>query len=125
MQTISSTPSTRPATTTPPPILDKIKAPLFAINSADDEVNPPELGIMETEIKKVAKGRYILLPWSEKTSGHGTHSNPTIWGDYLKELLAISAPGALRAASKPRTSARLSSAAHLSSTTANPGRLNR
>jgi homoserine O-acetyltransferase/O-succinyltransferase len=75
----------------PSPNLGKIKAPLFAINSADDEVNPPELGIMETEIKKVAKGKYILLPWSEKTSGHGTHSNPTIWGDYLKELLTISA----------------------------------
>ncbi|HEV3414665.1 MAG TPA: alpha/beta fold hydrolase [Puia sp.] len=76
----------------PSPNLGKIKAPLFAINSADDEVNPPELGIMETEIKKVAKGKYILLPWSEKTSGHGTHSNPTVWGDYLKELLTISSP---------------------------------
>jgi homoserine O-acetyltransferase len=76
----------------PSPYLGKIKAPLFAINSADDEVNPPELGIMETEIKKVVKGRYILLPWSDKTSGHGTHSNPTIWGDYLKELLTLSAP---------------------------------
>jgi homoserine O-acetyltransferase len=76
----------------PSPNLGKIKAPLFAINSADDEVNPPELGIMDTEIKKVAKGRYILLAWSEKTAGHGTHSNPTIWGDYLKELLTISAP---------------------------------
>jgi homoserine O-acetyltransferase len=76
----------------PSPNLAKIKAPLFAVNSADDEVNPPELGIMETEIKKVKKGRYILLPWSEKTSGHGTHSNPTIWGDYLKDLLTVSAP---------------------------------
>jgi homoserine O-acetyltransferase len=75
----------------PSPNLGKIKAPLFAINSADDEVNPPELGIMETEIKKVAKGKYILLPWSEKTSGHGTHSNPTIWGNYLKELLTLTA----------------------------------
>lgn len=77
----------------PSPNLTKIKAPLFAVNSADDEVNPPELGIMETEIKNVVKGRYILLPWSEKTSGHGTHSNPTIWGDYLVELLKISEPG--------------------------------
>jgi homoserine O-acetyltransferase len=80
----------------PSPNLGKIKAPLFAINSADDEVNPPELGIMETEIKKVAKGRYILLPWSEKTSGHGTHSNPSIWGDYFKELLTTE-----RARAKP------------------------
>lgn len=77
----------------PSPWLGKIRAPLYAINSADDEVNPPELGIMEKEIKKVQKGRYILLPWSEKTSGHGTHSNPTIWRDYLKELLTISARG--------------------------------
>lgn len=74
----------------PSPHLEKIQAPLFAINSADDEVNPPELGIMEKEIKKVKHGRYILLPITDKTSGHGTHSNPAIWGDYLKELLAVS-----------------------------------
>jgi homoserine O-acetyltransferase len=75
----------------PSPFLEKIKAPLFAINSADDEVNPPELHLMEPNIKRVAKGRYILLPITDKTSGHGTHSNPTIWGNYLKELLEISA----------------------------------
>ena len=68
----------------------RIRAPLFAINSADDQVNPPELGILDTEIKNVAKGRYILLPISEQTTGHGTHSNPAIWGEYLKELLALS-----------------------------------
>jgi homoserine O-acetyltransferase len=76
----------------PDPYLDKIKAPLFAVNSADDEVNPPELGIMEKEIKKVAKGRYILLPITDQTSGHGTHSNPAIWGNYLKELMDLSEP---------------------------------
>jgi homoserine O-acetyltransferase len=74
----------------PSPYLSKIKAPLFATNSADDECNPPELGIMEQEIKKVKQGRYILLPITDKTSGHGTHSNPTIWGEYLEELLKIS-----------------------------------
>jgi homoserine O-acetyltransferase len=74
----------------PSPYLTKIKAPLFAINSADDEVNPPELGFIEREIKKVAKGRYILLPITDQTSGHGTHSNPTVWGEYLKELMKIS-----------------------------------
>jgi len=74
----------------PEPNLSKIKCYFFAVNSADDEVNPPELGLMETAIKKVPKGRYILIPWSEKTSGHGTHTNPTVWGDYLKELLAAS-----------------------------------
>ncbi len=73
----------------PAPHLEKIKAPLFAINSADDEVNPPELGLMEANIPKVKKGRYILIPTSDKTSGHGTHSNPLIWGNYLKELLQL------------------------------------
>jgi homoserine O-acetyltransferase len=72
--------------------LSAIKAPLFAVNSADDEVNPPELGIMDKKIKEVAKGRYILLPITDETSGHGTHSNPAIWGNYLKELLALSEP---------------------------------
>ncbi|HCE55989.1 MAG TPA: hypothetical protein DER05_13750 [Lutibacter sp.] len=70
--------------------LSKIKAPLVAINSADDQVNPPELGLMEKEIKKVEKGTYILLPITDETSGHGTHSNPTIWGKYLADLLMIS-----------------------------------
>src|SRR5262249_11565749 len=74
----------------PEPDLEKIRAPLFAINSADDEVNPPELGFVAREIKRVAKGRYILLPTSEKTRGHGTHSMPEIWGGYLLELLRIS-----------------------------------
>jgi homoserine O-acetyltransferase len=76
----------------PSPNLEKIKANFFAVNSADDECNPPEMGIMEKEIKKIPKGRYILLPITDKTSGHGTHSNPTVWGEYLKELMKISEP---------------------------------
>jgi homoserine O-acetyltransferase len=71
----------------PQPHLEKIKAPLTAINSADDQVNPPELGMMEKEIKRVAGGRYVLLPVSEATNGHGTHSLPAIWGVYLEELM--------------------------------------
>ena len=67
--------------------LSKIKAPLVAINSADDQVNPPELGLMEREIKNVKNGTFILLPITDKTSGHGTHSNPKIWGAYLEQLL--------------------------------------
>ena len=78
----------------PSPMLDRIKAPLFAINSADDEVNPPELGIMEREIKKVAHGRYILIPTSDETRGHGTHSRPVVWNKYLLELLQQSEPHA-------------------------------
>ena len=71
----------------PSPYLSKIKAPLFAVNSADDEINPPELKIMEKEIPKVKNGRYILLPITDKTTGHGTYSNPEVWRSYLKELL--------------------------------------
>jgi homoserine O-acetyltransferase len=74
----------------PAPKLDKIKAPLVAINSADDEINPPELGILEKEIRKVKRGRFVLLPITEETRGHGTHSLPAIWGQYLGELLEAS-----------------------------------
>jgi homoserine O-acetyltransferase len=76
----------------PQPYLSKIKAPLVAINSADDQVNPPELLLMEKEITKVKNGKYVLLPITDKTTGHGTHSNPKIWGEYLKELLLLSEP---------------------------------
>ncbi|MCB0034591.1 MAG: hypothetical protein KDE51_11250 [Anaerolineales bacterium] len=72
----------------PAPDLEKIKAPLLAINSADDQVNPPELGIMEREIKRVKHGRYVLLPITAETRGHGTHSWPALWQHHLAELLA-------------------------------------
>jgi homoserine O-acetyltransferase/O-succinyltransferase len=71
----------------PAPDLEKIKAPLIAINSADDQVNPPELGIVEKEIKRVKRGRFVLIPISDKTRGHGTHSLPELWKQYLAELL--------------------------------------
>ncbi|HEY1240102.1 MAG TPA: alpha/beta fold hydrolase [Bryobacteraceae bacterium] len=77
----------------PAPHLAEIRAPLFAINSADDEVNPPELGILEREIAKVPRGRYVLIPTSEETRGHGTHSRAAVWKQYLIELLRISEPG--------------------------------
>jgi len=54
--------------------LEKIKAPLLQVNSADDFINPPELGIAEREIKRVKDGRFVLLPASEQTHGHGTHT---------------------------------------------------
>ncbi len=75
----------------PEPNLGTIQAPLVAINSADDQVNPPELGIGEREIKKVKHGRFILIPISGETRGHGTHSLPAVWGKYLSELLAQTA----------------------------------
>lgn len=71
----------------PSPRLETIKAPLYAVNSADDEVNPPELGILEREIKRVPRGRYILIPTSDETRGHGTHSRAVVWKKYLVELL--------------------------------------
>jgi homoserine O-acetyltransferase len=76
----------------PAPHLEKIRAPLLAINSADDQVNPPELGILEREIQRVPKGHFVLLPITEETRGHGTHSLPAIWGKYLAELLAQTEP---------------------------------
>jgi homoserine O-acetyltransferase/O-succinyltransferase len=71
----------------PSPLLEKIKAPLVAVNSADDLINPPELGVMEKEIKRVKNGSYILLPITDQTRGHGTHTIASIWQGYLKELL--------------------------------------
>ena len=78
----------------PSPGLEKIKAPLVQINSADDFINPPELGIAEREIKRVKNGRFILLPASEQTHGHGTHTWAAVWQQYLAQLLeaAKSAP---------------------------------
>jgi homoserine O-acetyltransferase/O-succinyltransferase len=72
--------------------LEKIKAPLIAINSADDQVNPPELALMEKLVSRVKRGRYVLLPITSETRGHGTHSLPAIWGSYLAELLKESEP---------------------------------
>lgn len=68
--------------------LDRITAPALFINSADDQVNPPELKLAEMYAAKMPKTRFILLPISEQTRGHGTHSLPAVWGGYLKEFLA-------------------------------------
>jgi homoserine O-acetyltransferase/O-succinyltransferase len=76
----------------PSPQLEKITAPMMYINSADDFINPPELGIAEREIKKVKNGRFVLLPISEETRGHGTHTRAAVWKQYLAELLEKSAP---------------------------------
>jgi homoserine O-acetyltransferase/O-succinyltransferase len=70
--------------------LEKIKAPLLQINSADDFINPPELGIAEREIKHVKNGRFILLPASDQTHGHGTHTWAAVWQQYLAQLLESS-----------------------------------
>jgi homoserine O-acetyltransferase/O-succinyltransferase len=75
----------------PGPDLEKIRAHLLAVNSADDLINPPELGILEREIKRVPNGRAVVLPLSPETRGHGTHTVAALWKQYLEELLAASA----------------------------------
>src|SRR2546426_7101565 len=84
----------------PSPMLQKIQAPLFAINSADDEINPPELGILDREIKRVKRGRYILIPLSDQTHGHQTYNRAVVWKNHLLELLHISEPRGGPAASR-------------------------
>ncbi len=72
----------------PGPGLEKITAPLLAINFADDLINPPELGILEREIKRVRRGRAVTIPASDKTRGHGSHTVAALWKDELVRLLA-------------------------------------
>jgi homoserine O-acetyltransferase len=67
--------------------LEKITAPVLAINSADDQINPPELGLMEKLMPRVKHGKYVLIPISDETRGHGTHSLPAVWGAYLEVFL--------------------------------------
>jgi homoserine O-acetyltransferase len=74
----------------PGPDLEKIRAPLLAINSADDLINPPELAILEREIKRVPRGRALVIPLSEKTRGHGSHTIAALWKNELIRLLTES-----------------------------------
>jgi homoserine O-acetyltransferase len=71
----------------PSPWLERVEAPVLAINSADDLVNPPELGLMERLMPRVRHGRYVLIPVSEATRGHGSHSLPALWGGHLAAFL--------------------------------------
>jgi homoserine O-acetyltransferase len=73
----------------PGPALEKIQAKLVAVNSADDEVNPPELGVMEREIARVRNGRYVLIPAGEKTIGHRTSYLADLWKILLPDLLEV------------------------------------
>jgi homoserine O-acetyltransferase len=70
--------------------LETIQAPVMFVNSADDFINPPELGIAEREIKHVKKGQFVLVPVSGQTHGHGTHTWAAVWQQYLQQLLAAS-----------------------------------
>ena len=71
----------------PGPGLEKIQAPLLAINFADDLINPPELGILEREIKRVKRGKAIVVPASERTRGHGTHTLAFVWKKHFAKFL--------------------------------------
>ena len=75
----------------PAPGLESIRVPVMFVNSADDFINPPELGNAEREIKRVKRGRFVLIPISDQTRGHGTHTWAAVWKDHLDELLKESA----------------------------------
>jgi homoserine O-acetyltransferase/O-succinyltransferase len=73
----------------PLPGLERIQAALLAINSADDERNPPETGITEHALKRVKNGRLYLIPASEDTRGHGTTGMAKFWKEELRQLLQV------------------------------------
>ena len=68
--------------------LSGIKARVLAINSADDEVNPPELDVMGRLFPEVKRGRFVLLPISDLTRGHGTHTVAAAWKQYFAPFVA-------------------------------------
>jgi len=72
----------------PAPLLERITVPVLWINSADDFINPPELGIAEREVKRMPRARFILIPETAQTKGHGTHTWAKFWKGDLAQLLA-------------------------------------
>ena len=76
----------------PSPHLDRITVPVLWINSADDFINPPELGIAEKLVHTMPHAEFVLLPITDKTRGHGTHTISAIWQNYLIQLLNASTP---------------------------------
>jgi homoserine O-acetyltransferase/O-succinyltransferase len=76
----------------PSPHLDQITTPVLWINSADDFINPPELGIAEKQVKRMPNAHFIMIPISDATRGHGTHTVAAVWKDYLIEFLKSTEP---------------------------------
>ncbi len=76
----------------PSPRLDQIQTPVLWINSADDYINPPELGIAEREVKRMPNARFIMIPISDATRGHGTHTQAAVWKDYLSDFMKATEP---------------------------------
>jgi homoserine O-acetyltransferase len=67
--------------------LEKIKAKVLAVNFGDDLLNPPELGVMQAAMKRLKHGRFVLIPGSDKTRGHGTLALASVWGNYVRDAL--------------------------------------
>jgi len=76
----------------PGPGLERIRVPLIAVNSADDLINPPELGILEREVRRVPRGEAVTLPLSPETRGHGSHTVANLWKQHLQRLLEKTEP---------------------------------
>jgi homoserine O-acetyltransferase len=76
----------------PSPHLDRITAPVMWINSADDFINPAELGIAQKMVGQMPHARFVLIPISDATRGHGTHTVAAVWENYLVELMKESEP---------------------------------
>jgi homoserine O-acetyltransferase len=71
----------------PGPGLERISAPVLAVNFADDEVNPPELGVLEREIRRVPRGRHVLIPAGDATRGHRSYYEVGLWKEHLVKFL--------------------------------------
>ena len=71
----------------PEPKLSTITAPVLWINSADDFINPPELGIAQKLVTSMPHAKFILIPISDATRGHGTHTQAAVWKNYLIDFL--------------------------------------
>jgi len=73
----------------PSPELAKIRAPLLAINFADDALNPPELGVVEPAIRRIPRAKFVLIPAGPETHGHYTYFRAAIWKPHLVEFLTV------------------------------------
>ena len=90
----------------PVPELGRIVVPLLAINFEDDLINPPELSILEHNIRLVKRGKAIVIPRSDRTRGHGTHTLAAVWKEHLKKLLSETTLGKSWAGRASSSSAR-------------------
>jgi homoserine O-acetyltransferase len=76
----------------PLPNLERIRVPMTWINSADDFINPPDYGIAEAAARRMPSARFVLIPNSAETRGHGTHTWARFWKQELVDLLARTEP---------------------------------